>query len=189
MGRVLEFGPEPVTGDRRLRRCLPSDTPRLGISRLGREDAADFYHTCDDPLIRATIPFISVDFDLRQSIELLSKINEDTDCFYGVRTGDGQIIGVIGAHLSTDRDVEIGYWFVPACHGQGYALEAVGSVIDSLRAGVPQRRIVAQCRPQNESSWKLLNKLGFDDQGSANAREGRHFRVLKKLPQPARKLE
>jgi RimJ/RimL family protein N-acetyltransferase len=41
-----------------------------------------------------------------------------------------------------------------------------------------ERRIFAECRPQNVASWRLLTKVGFRADGLAGARSGRKRLVL-----------
>jgi len=47
----------------------------------------------------------------------------------------------------------------------GYATEAVKALLDDIFHDKNARRIVAACNPLNESSWKLLERLGFRKEG------------------------
>lgn len=57
--------------------------------------------------------------------------------------------------------VELGYWFTPACWGQGYASELAAAAVafadDELR--LPELRAFA--RPENAGSRRVLEKAGF----------------------------
>ncbi len=178
MNRVLEFADESDAAENRLDRCVLPDTERLAIRALTADDAAEFLRVCDDPLIAETIPFIPKMFDLEEARSMLVGADGHKDCFFGVWLRvTTKLIGVVGTHLSAGRDVEVGYWFHPEFHGQGYASEAVGTIVERLNTSLPRRQIVAQCRPENTPSWRLLEKLGFKDQGSEGARDGRHFLI------------
>jgi RimJ/RimL family protein N-acetyltransferase len=64
-------------------------------------------------------------------------------------------------------DVEIGYAFVPAGRGQGYAMESATAVLGLARAfGV--ERLVAVTAPDNHASVRVLEKLGFRFEGMVN---------------------
>src|SRR5207249_2594697 len=61
---------------------------------------------------------------------------------------------------SDPADVWIGYAFLPGYHGQGYATEAVASLLDWLLAR-GARRVFANCYLENTASIRLLWRLGF----------------------------
>jgi RimJ/RimL family protein N-acetyltransferase len=57
-------------------------------------------------------------------------------------------------------DVDIGFAFLPAYRGCGYALESAAAVLDHAQAlGLP--RVVALVSPDNDRSAALLARLGF----------------------------
>lgn len=74
---------------------------------------------------------------------------------------DGVAIGKAGLY----RFPEIGFIFHPDHWGQGYAAEALASVIDRAFAvhGLPA--IEADVDPRNAASLKLLARLGFVETG------------------------
>jgi ribosomal-protein-alanine N-acetyltransferase len=59
------------------------------------------------------------------------------------------------------EDVDIGYAFMPAFRGRGYALESAAAVRDYGTDVLGLERIVAITAPDNEPSAKLLERLGF----------------------------
>jgi RimJ/RimL family protein N-acetyltransferase len=83
------------------------------------------------------------------------------------------LIGAVGTHLHGFDELEIGYWFASAVRGRGMGAEAVRAVVQVVGAAFPDRRIVAECRPQNTASWRLLEKIGFRADGAAGVRTGR----------------
>ena len=56
---------------------------------------------------------------------------------------------------------DIGFAFLPAYWGQGYAYEAAAAVLDFAKADLGLTRILATTRLDNVASQKLLEKLGL----------------------------
>jgi RimJ/RimL family protein N-acetyltransferase len=75
---------------------------------------------------------------------------------------NGCPIGVAGlAKRDFLEDVDIGYAFLPAHRGQGYAFEAAGAVLTHAEQDLGLERIVATVRAGNAASIALLHKLGL----------------------------
>jgi RimJ/RimL family protein N-acetyltransferase len=62
------------------------------------------------------------------------------------------------------EDVDIGFAFLSEYWGRGYAFEAAAAVMALGKTIFGLQRVVAIVDPQNASSLKLLEKLGFHDQ-------------------------
>jgi RimJ/RimL family protein N-acetyltransferase len=73
---------------------------------------------------------------------------------------------------------EIGWVFHRAYHGQGYATEAAGAVLQYGFATLHLHRIIATCQPQNVASWRVMEKLGM--------RREAHFRKCFRRPDNGR---
>jgi RimJ/RimL family protein N-acetyltransferase len=74
---------------------------------------------------------------------------------------DATPIGMCGLIKRETLDgVDIGYAFLPAWRGQGYALEAARGVLDYAPA-LGLRRVLAIASPNNIASNRLLLKLGM----------------------------
>jgi RimJ/RimL family protein N-acetyltransferase len=58
-------------------------------------------------------------------------------------------------------DVDIGFAFLPAYRTKGYAFEAASAVLSYGRDAFGMKRVVAIATPDNASSARLLEKLGF----------------------------
>lgn len=58
-------------------------------------------------------------------------------------------------------DVDIGYAFLPAFWGRGYAIEAAQGVLAYARDVVGLARLVAIAVPENRPSIRVLEKLGM----------------------------
>lgn len=75
---------------------------------------------------------------------------------------EGVSIGLCGL-IKRDslEDVDIGFAFLPEYWGRGYAFEAASAVMEYGGRALGIRRIVAITSADNESSARLLEKLGF----------------------------
>jgi RimJ/RimL family protein N-acetyltransferase len=146
------------------------------LAPLQLGDAAALRDLTDDPTIAGAIDFLPLPFTQAAAEALIRGIGA-RDCFVGARH-EARLIGVVGAHLEGDDRVEIGYWIGRDWRGQGFATEAAGAVVAQLRRDFPARRIIAECRPDNDASWRVLEKLGFRATGAAGARPGRRQLAL-----------
>ncbi|MGE0142738.1 MAG: GNAT family N-acetyltransferase [Planctomycetota bacterium] len=72
-------------------------------------------------------------------------------------------VGLVCAKLSRvdDTAMEIGYRLEAGVHRQGIGREAVGAMLDWLFDVFGARRISAVCVPENEASWRLMERLGM----------------------------
>lgn len=75
---------------------------------------------------------------------------------------EGIPIGICGL-VKRDflEDVDIGFALLPGFWGQGYAYEAASAVMEHGKADLGLKRIVAITNPANQSSIRLLEKLGL----------------------------
>jgi RimJ/RimL family protein N-acetyltransferase len=74
----------------------------------------------------------------------------------------GAPVGMCGL-LKRDvlEDVDVGYALVPEFWSKGYAVESVSAVISFARETLGLKRVVAVTNPNNQSSIRLLEKIGF----------------------------
>ena len=76
--------------------------------------------------------------------------------------GDGTPIGICGfVKRDTLPDADIGFAFLPQFCGQGFALESAAGVMNYGREKLKFKRVLAITTQFNESSGKLLERLGF----------------------------
>jgi RimJ/RimL family protein N-acetyltransferase len=67
---------------------------------------------------------------------------------------------------------DIGYAFLPEFWSQGYALEAAAAVLSYARDTLGLERVAAITQVDNESSIRLLKKVGFTFEGMIRLSEG-----------------
>jgi len=149
-------------------------TARLVLRPLGDEDADAVVSVTNHPTVISAVPFIKAPFDQAGAHDLIAKNAGPQDRFYGIWLGeDRSLVGVIGTHLRDDDAVEIGYWLAPEARGQGIASEAARAMAERISASLADRTIIAECRPENAASWRVLQKAGFQDTGRPGTRPGR----------------
>ena len=72
------------------------------------------------------------------------------------------LIGICGfVKRDTLPDADIGFAFLPQFERQGYAFESASAVLRYGKEKLGLRRVLAITTPDNESSGRLLAKLGF----------------------------
>ena len=147
---------------------------RLTLRPLLPGDARALHALSADPDILAAIPILPRPFTLAAARRLIAKNSGGSDCFLGVWKGESEeLMGVVGLHLRGGRDLELGYWIGGTFRGQGYASEAAMAALELAAALLPRRRVIAECRPENHASWRVLEKLGLRPTGRRGSRPGR----------------
>ncbi len=77
-----------------------------------------------------------------------------------------QVIGICGfVRRDTLPDADIGFAFLPQFEGKGYALESAKAVMKYGAEKLNLKRVLAITTQNNESSGRLLEKLGFKFEG------------------------
>ncbi|GLS47686.1 GNAT family N-acetyltransferase [Methylobacterium gnaphalii] len=168
-----------LRGTRWERLALPIlETDRLAIAPLQADMAEEVRRLTDDPAITGAVDFLPERFELADARGLIRAASSGRDVFLGlVEHEDRRLIGIVGAHLRALEAIEIGYWIGGSARGRGYGAEGVEAVVRALAEGYPRRAIVAECRPENVASWRMLHKLGFRPTGDDGKRPGRQLMV------------
>ena len=90
-------------------------------------------------------------------------------CVYAITRGDnGAFLGCCGLEPSgeDDRTLEIGYWLGEPHWNQGYTTEAAHALIDMAFRSRDIDFIDARCRVVNIASRRVIQKCGFQFQGT-----------------------
>ena len=75
----------------------------------------------------------------------------------------GAHIGICGLlKREVLEDVDIGYALLPEFWSKGYALESASAVLSYAREELRLQRVLAVVNPKNQSSIRLLEKIGFE---------------------------
>jgi [ribosomal protein S5]-alanine N-acetyltransferase len=143
------------------------ETERLILRRLAGEDAEFILGLVNEP---SWLRFIgdkgvrTLD-DARQYIlqgPVASYERLGFGLYLAERKDDGVPIGICGL-LKRDalNDVDIGFALLPEYWGRGYARESAAAVLAQARSAFGLPRVVAITTPDNDSSIRVLEKLGF----------------------------
>ena len=146
---------------------LESARLRLRPMELADEEAMFQYHS--DPEVVRYIPWFPRDrSQVRASIEkIMSATRLEVEGDYlnlAVTLKDsGRLIGQVSIEFTSDVNEcgEIGYVFNPKFSGQGYATEAIATIISHGFDLVEFHRVIARTDPRNIDSIKVLERLGF----------------------------
>jgi ribosomal-protein-alanine N-acetyltransferase len=158
------------------------ETERLSLRPLAASDAEFLFPILSDPEVMAhwDIPEID-DPDLVRAIVdgQVAEAASGKSAHWTIRTLGGDEF--LGACDVSDIDrwhkrAEIGFILGRGAWGQGYALEAMRSVI-AYAAAMGVRRLTARTHLGNLRSDALLEKLGFEEEGLLRGhvlRDGEH---------------
>jgi RimJ/RimL family protein N-acetyltransferase len=143
------------------------ETERLVLRRLTSDDAAFIFKLLNEP---SFLRYIG-DKGVRTHADAVGYIKNGPVASYE-RFGFGLYlvelretdvpIGICGLlKRETLTHVDVGFAFLPAFWSKGYAFEAASAVMQYGRNVLGMGRIVAITAPENESSIRLLEKMGF----------------------------
>lgn len=141
-------------------------TRRLIVRPFRSEDGEDLYDYLSDPVVYVYEP--GEPLSRVQAATMAADLSASPD-FWAVELAvEQRVIGQIYFSQVEPRHLltwELGYILSPRYQRQGYATEAASALLRHGFDTAPIHRITAQCNPQNEASWRLLEKLGFRREG------------------------
>ena len=139
-------------------------TERLILRRYRTEDAPELYsYIGSDPeMIRYSgwNPYATPEMAEDTVRRFIDSYHDER--FYGwIIDSEDVVFGTIGAYDYEDDHNEVGFSIVRACWGQGYATEALQTVLNYLteNEGIP--RVTAWCAAENAGSKRVLEKAGM----------------------------
>lgn len=146
-------------------------TERLLLRAVTPGDAADMFRIMRDPRVTryfGSAPMVS----LNEAAQRIDRINLAWQEQAGVRwaitqRGSGQLLGTCGYWrlVKPHSWAEIGYELAPEWWGQGIVTEAIGAVLQFGFTTMALHRVEAQIHPANVGSRRVLEKLGFVQEG------------------------
>ena len=147
-----------------------AETERLILRRYKKEDIQDLFEYLSDKEVVRYEPYKPQTFDeTEKSLEW--RIGTDEMIAVELKNSH-KMIGNVYMGKRDFEALEIGYVFNRNYWGYGYAAESCKALIEqAFSNGV--HRIYAECDPNNKSSWKLLETLGF--QREAHFRKNVYF--------------
>lgn len=134
------------------------ETKRLILRRFRENDLQDLHEYLSDPQVVAFEPYKPMTMEeVREN--LAWRISTD-EMIAVVLKETGKLIGNVYLGKRDIDSLEIGFVFNSRFQHQGYARESCKKLIDAAFA-FGAHRIYAECDPENENSWRLLERLGF----------------------------
>jgi RimJ/RimL family protein N-acetyltransferase len=149
------------------------ETPRLILRRFRPEDSEPFFAYRTLPEVARFQSQRWLRMTQGEAAEfVLAQSEADAfvrDAWYQLaveRRDTGALIGDIGLHTPDDiSQAELGFTIAPSYQHQGFALEAVGHLLDDLFTARGLHRVVAVADARNLPSIALLHKLGMRREG------------------------
>lgn len=137
-------------------------TERLILRRFRETDLEDLFEYLSDPIVVEHEPYRAMTLDeVRENLNW--RISTD-EMIAVVLKDSGKLIGNIYLGKRDFDSLELGYVFNQSFWGKGYAAEGCRKAVElAFQNGV--HRVYAECDPRNESSWRLLERLGFRREG------------------------
>src|SRR5215213_8330633 len=141
----------------------PFTTERLTIRQLELRDAPELARLSDIPAVSQWMAFMEGGFPLEKAEALIASQNDTKEYFFAVRLPDEALIGAMGVIDHPDGTIEVGYWFGLDYQGKGYASEALRGTLEQIASDptLSPRPVLAETRPDNAASIRLLTKTGF----------------------------
>ncbi len=139
-------------------KIIIAETERLLLRRYLKEDLQDLFEYLSDKEVVKYEPYKPLTIDE-------AKENPEwrmgTEEMIAVELKDStKMIGNVYLGKRDFEALELGYVFNRNYWGYGYAAESCKALI-SQAFSIGVHRIYAECDPDNSSSWKLLETLGF----------------------------
>ncbi|MCO6180503.1 MULTISPECIES: GNAT family N-acetyltransferase [Ciceribacter] len=155
---------------------LRSDCPVLLSQRLvmrapHEEDIDALSHLANNAAVATMVSRMPHPYTAKDAADFVrrSNLGEIGKCVYAItKTENGTFLGCCGLepHQNDPETLEIGYWLGQPYWNQGYATEAAHALIDMAFRTREIRFIDARCRVTNIGSRRVIQKCGFQFQGS-----------------------
>ena len=148
------------------------ETAHLNLREMNDNDAPFYLEMLSDPDFKANIGDRGLltleDALVHMQDRIYSSYEAHGFGMYLVsRSSDGAAVGMAGlVQREFLKYVDVGYAFLPRGRGQGFATEAAAACVELARARFGLRRLAAITDPQNVASIRVLEKLGFHQDGT-----------------------
>lgn len=161
----------------------------IQLKPIPDSDVDAFFEMISDPTLSINTGTIPFGIDRAWALNRLNERRQEEEAGTRVDRGlyDGKIlIGIAGWFYNEHNNMEIGYAIHKGHRGKGLATRAAAMVVDMLRESDYSGPIYAQYFKDNEASGRVLDKLGFEQDGSTEglsaARGGASPAWIVKLP-------
>jgi RimJ/RimL family protein N-acetyltransferase len=155
---------------------LRSDCPVLLSQRLvmrapHEEDIDALAHLANNAAVATMVSRMPHPYTARDAADFVRRTNagEIGKCVYAItKAENGEFLGccALEPHVNDADTLEIGYWLGEPHWNRGYATEAAHALIDMAFRTRDIAHIDARCRVTNIASRRVIQKCGFQFQGS-----------------------
>ena len=139
-------------------KIIIAETERLVLRRYIEEDLQDLFEYLSDKEVVKYEPYKPLTHDETKD-NLEWRIGTEEMIAVELKNSH-KMIGNVYMGKREFEALEIGYVFNRNYWGHGYAVESCNALIQQAFSN-GTHRIYAECDPNNVSSWKLLETLGF----------------------------
>ncbi|SCX09920.1 ribosomal-protein-L7/L12-serineacetyltransferase [Agrobacterium sp. DSM 25558] len=152
-----------------------SDCPVLLSQRLvlrapHEEDIDALAHLANNANIATMVSRMPHPYTAKDAADFVrrAKVGEIGKCVYAItRMENGEFMGCCGLEPQEDgKTLEMGYWLGERYWNNGYTTEAAHALIDMAFRTRDIEQIDARCRVTNIASRRVIQKCGFQLQGS-----------------------
>lgn len=143
------------------------ETRRMWLRWPQTRDAATLVKWVGKPVVAmqtSTFPIGMTQAELEAKIAAMRQANAEGRSLGFVielKSAPGHAVGMVGAHVRDNGQIELGYHLDPALWGQGLMTEAVAMVADAVFALTRVDSVMAGVKPDNLGSRRVLEKAGF----------------------------
>jgi len=147
------------------------ETERLTLRAATPDDAVDMFRIMGDPQVTryfGQLQMASLDAAAKRIEGFALAFAEQSGVRWAISArADGQLIGSCGYWrlLKEHLRAEVGYELAPAWWGRGVMPEALEAVLRFGFADMGLHSVEAQIHPANNGSRRVLEKLGFVQEG------------------------
>lgn len=138
-------------------------TERLYLRCFREKDWEDLYEYLSDENVLRYEPYEV--FDREQCRQEAIHRSQNQDFLAVCLKETDKVIGNLYFSKQEFDTWELGYVFNGAYQGKGYATEGARAVLEEAFEQLGAHRIVAMCNPENEASWRLLERLHMRREG------------------------
>ena len=165
---------ERLRPDRLRTDCPVLLSERLVLRAPHEEDIDALAHLANNANVATMVSRMPHPYTANDAADFVrrTKLGEIGKCVYAITKADnGAFLGCCGVEPTGDPNtVEIGYWLGEPYWNQGYTTEAAHALVDMVfRTRESVAQIDARCRVMNVASRRVVQKCGFQFQGSGLA--------------------
>lgn len=144
------------------RKSILAKTDRLILRRYEEDDLQDLYEYLSNPKVVEYEPYKTK--TLKETEDNLKwRVSSDEMIAVELKS-TGKMIGNVYLGKRDFESLEIGYVFNEDYWKKGYAKESCEKLMElAFQKGI--HRIYAECDPDNQASWRLLESMDFAREG------------------------